>query len=60
MHFTDVTQVMEVPSVDEANLKLLEGWILISVVVTTQPHGHLRPCYILGKRETTAEKDSTD
>ncbi|MBV4467219.1 hypothetical protein KVG95_28295 [Pseudomonas sp. SWRI79] len=46
---TETTQVMEALSANEANLKLREGWLLISVVVTTHPNGQLHPCYILGK-----------
>jgi hypothetical protein len=49
MHMSETTQVMEALSTNEANLKLQEGWSLISVVVTTHPNGQLHPCYILGK-----------
>jgi hypothetical protein len=49
MHMHETTQVMEALSANDANLKLREGWSLISVVVTTHPNGQLHPCYILGK-----------
>jgi hypothetical protein len=45
---------MEALSANEANLKLHEGWSLISVVVTTHPNGQLHPCYILGKSKTSS------
>jgi hypothetical protein len=49
MHISETIQVMEALSANEANLKLHEGWSLISVVVTSHPNGQLHPCYILGK-----------
>lgn len=37
MHLSETVQVMEALSANEANLKLREGWSLISVVVITHP-----------------------
>ena len=51
MHISDTSQVMEALSATEENLKLHEGWSLITVVVTTHPNGQLHPCYILGKQK---------
>jgi hypothetical protein len=55
---TEATQVMEALSANESNLKLHEGWSLISVVVTTHPNGQLHPCYILGKSVTVVNHQS--
>ncbi|MCQ9186705.1 hypothetical protein KMT30_48245 [Streptomyces sp. IBSBF 2953] len=51
---------MEALSANEANLKLHEGWSLISVVVTTHPNGQLHPCYILGKSKTSSNHQKPD
>lgn len=56
MHVSETYQVMEALSTNDANLKLHEGWKLISVVVTTHPNGQLHPCYILGKSKTVEEE----
>jgi hypothetical protein len=60
MHLPETIQVMEAISANEANLKLQEGWSLISVVVTTHPNGHLHPCYILGKAKTESSDQKPD
>lgn len=60
MHISDTIQVMEALSANEVNLKLHEGWSLISVVVTTHPNGQLHPCYILGKSKTSSDHQKSD
>ncbi|WP_408598489.1 hypothetical protein [Pseudomonas sp. PLMAX] len=60
MHMSETTHVMEALSANEANLKLHEGWSLISVAVTTHPNGQLHPCYILGKTEKRPNNQSVD
>lgn len=60
MHISETIQVMEALSTNEANLKLHEGWSLISVVVTTHPNGQLHPCYILGKSKTSSNHQKPD
>lgn len=49
MHMSEAYQIMEALSTNDANMKIREGWKLLSVVVTTHPNGQLHPCYILGK-----------
>lgn len=49
MHMSEATHIIEALSTNEVNVKLAEGWSLISVVVTTHPNGQLHPCYVLGK-----------
>jgi hypothetical protein len=51
---------MEALSTNEVNLKLEEGWSLISVVVTTHPNGQLHPCYILGKSKAIPNHQNPD
>jgi hypothetical protein len=60
MQVSDTTQVMEALSTNEVNLKLQEGWSLISVVVTTHPNGQLHPCYILGKSKAIPNHQNPD
>jgi hypothetical protein len=60
MHVSETTQVMEALSTNEVNLKLQEGWSLISVVVTTHPNGQLHPCYILGKSKAIPHHHNPD
>lgn len=60
MHLSETVQVMEALSANEANLKLREGWLLITVVVTTHPNGQLHPCYILGKSDAALHHQSQD
>ncbi len=60
MHMSEAYQVMEALSTNDANLKIHEGWTLISVVVTTHPNGHLHPCYILGKSKTVHDEHLLD
>lgn len=60
MHLSETSQVMEGLSVNEANLKLHEGWSLISVVVTTRPNGQLHPCYILGKSKPPLDQQKPE
>jgi hypothetical protein len=60
MHVSETTQVMEALSTNEVNLKLQEGWLLISVVVTTHPNGQLHPCYILGKSKAIPNHQNPD
>lgn len=60
MHMSETTQVMEALSTNEANMKLQEGWSLISVVVTTHPNGQLHPCYILGKSKNGPNHQNPD
>lgn len=60
MQISETTQVMEALSANEANLKLHEGWLLISVVVTTHPNGQLHPCYILGKSQALSNHQKPD
>lgn len=54
MNLCDAFQLMEALSVNEANLKIREGWTLIAVVTTTHPGGELHPCYVLGKAKPVA------
>lgn len=51
--------VMEALNTNDANIKLQEGWKLLSVVVTTHPNGQLHPCYILGKSKSDHEKQTS-
>lgn len=60
MLVSETTQVMEALSTNEVNLKLEEGWSLISVVVTTHPNGQLHPCYILGKSKAIPNHQNPD
>jgi hypothetical protein len=60
MYMSAVYQVMEALSTHDANAKIREGWKLISVVVTTQPNGHLHPCYILGKPKNLQSEQLSD
>jgi hypothetical protein len=60
MLVSETTQVMEALSTNEVNLKLQEGWSLISVVVTTHPNGQLHPCYILGKSKAIPNHQNPD
>lgn len=60
MHMSEATQIMEALSTNEANLKLAEGWALISVVVTTHPNGQLHPCYVLAKSKTQSNNQKPD
>ncbi|MHC8306409.1 hypothetical protein [Pseudomonas sp. PB3P13] len=43
MHMSEAYQIMEALSTNDANMKIREGWKLLSVVVTTHPNGHLHP-----------------
>jgi hypothetical protein len=43
MHMSEATQIMEALSTNEVNVKLAEGWSLISIAVTTNPNGQLHP-----------------
>lgn len=60
MHMSEAYQVMEALSANDANLKLHEGWKLITVVVTTHPNGLLHPCYILGKSKAVHSDQEQD
>jgi hypothetical protein len=60
MHMSEAYQITEALSTNDANLKLHEGWKLLSVVVTTHPNGQLHPCYILGKSKSMHEEPSSD
>lgn len=57
MNLCEAFQLVEALSVNEANLKIREGWTLIAVVPTTHPGGELHPCYVLG-REKPVETSS--
>jgi hypothetical protein len=60
MHMSETAQVMEALSASDANMKLHEGWSLISVVVTTHPNGQLHPCYILAKSKAVPSHQKPD
>jgi hypothetical protein len=60
MHISEAYQVMEALSTNDANLKIHEGWKLLSVVVTTHPNGQLHPCYILGKSKDVHDEPPSD
>jgi len=59
MHMSEAYQITEALSTNDVNLKLHEGWKLLSVVVTTHPNGQLHPCYILGKSKPTQDEPSS-
>lgn len=60
MHMSEATQIMEALSTNEVNVKLAEGWSLISVVVTTHPNGQLHPCYVLAKSKPLSDDEKRD
>lgn len=60
MHMSEATQIMEALSTNEVNVKLAEGWSLISVVVTTHPNGQLHPCYVLGKSNPISDDEKPE
>lgn len=60
MPMSEAYQVMEALSTNDANLKIHEGWGLLSVVVTTHPNGQLHPCYILGKSKAVHDEAASD
>lgn len=60
MHISEAYQIMEALSSNDANMKMREGWKLLTVVVTTHPNGHLHPCYILAKGQPDDEKSAAD
>lgn len=43
MDMSEATQIMEALSTNAVNVKLVEGWSLTSIVVTTHPNGQLHP-----------------
>lgn len=60
MHISEAYQIMEALSSNDANMKIREGWKLLTVVVTTHPNGNLHPCYILAKGQPDDEKSAAD
>jgi hypothetical protein len=59
MHLFEADQVVEALSTNDANIKIKEGWKLLTVVVTTNPNGQLHPCYILGKPTADVDPQET-
>ncbi|VVN02665.1 hypothetical protein PS645_03373 [Pseudomonas fluorescens] len=60
MHMSEANQIMEALSTNDANMKIREGWKLLSVVVTTHPNGQLHPCYILGKGQSDDDPSAAE
>lgn len=60
MHMSEAYQIMEVLSTNDANMKIREGWKLLSVVVTTHPNGSLHPCYIMGKGQGMQKEEKAE
>lgn len=56
MQLSDANQVIEALSANDANRKIREGWVLLTVVATTHPSGEIHPCYVLGKIAENQER----
>jgi len=49
MQLSDTAVVYEAETLADANKKITEGWLLLTVLATTRPNGQALPCYILGR-----------